>query len=444
MDYYSEEALIKPPYNIGAEAGVLSCLLLHGQEAAVVLNKLKPEHFYMPSHREVFEIISKQAADGRAFDLISVSRASNGNIDAGYLAELIESATDIRLALTYVDMLIEDHQHRHLIATCQDGLNRAYKREPAEEISASVVDSISALTLDDDQDETMKESMLKLKDDVKERLETGKKRGIDVGIPEIDECGGLKPKQQTLLTGVTGTGKTTLAMQMAKHAAKNGHHVAVFSMEMDSIENAERTVSSEGSLRMGKLDDPKSMDAMDWDRFANGITAGVNLSDNLHIFYRPAITPAYIRMKVQELILKYGSCPLVIVDHFFLMHQILPDNETLSCNHNARAFQKMKKELNTHFLILVQLTKDAIARGVRPNMGHIKFGGALIEDTHNALFLFRDEVLDNQNLIECYSGKARGMKTFNRWFGNQLQFNRMVVGEGLKPEEVPNSNGFTA
>lgn len=58
---------------------------------------------------------------------------------------------------------------------------------------------------------------------------------IPSGIPELDELcgGGIEEGTTTLITGPTGVGKTTLALQFTWGAAQKGKRVAVYSFEED-------------------------------------------------------------------------------------------------------------------------------------------------------------------------------------------------------------------
>ncbi len=56
---------------------------------------------------------------------------------------------------------------------------------------------------------------------------------MSFGVPEIDELthGGLERGTTSLITGPTGTGKTTLGLQFIKEAAGRGEHSAVYTFE---------------------------------------------------------------------------------------------------------------------------------------------------------------------------------------------------------------------
>ena len=63
-----------------------------------------------------------------------------------------------------------------------------------------------------------------------------KYRGSSTGWTEFDNLlGGLRPNELTILTGETGSGKTTWAVNLGYRLSKDNHPVLIASFEMKPV-----------------------------------------------------------------------------------------------------------------------------------------------------------------------------------------------------------------
>ncbi len=76
----------------------------------------------------------------------------------------------------------------------------------------------------------------------------GEIRGTPTGFPYIDRKGGLCPGNMIVVGAETSQGKTSFAMAIAVSAIASGHPVAVYSMEMTSLELAGRIASMRSGI----------------------------------------------------------------------------------------------------------------------------------------------------------------------------------------------------
>jgi replicative DNA helicase len=149
--------------------------------------------------------------------------------------------------------------------------------------------------------------------------------GISTKIPEFDQkIGGLKPGKLYVFAGKSGTGKTTLMLNLLIAAAKTGHACVLFSGEMTEVELVEvccailaftryRQVNfNEGHIV--KLDSKARTDL----RSAAG-WATVEL-ERLPLYLRciPGMTPTQLRYECKAMKQQYGI-ELVAVDYIQIM-----------------------------------------------------------------------------------------------------------------------------
>jgi KaiC/GvpD/RAD55 family RecA-like ATPase len=200
--------------------------------------------------------------------------------------------------------------------------------------------------------------------------------------------GGLERQSLTVLAGMTGSGKTAFALQLARNVAKSGQHVAFFSLEMSEISLWARAAC--GALRWN-WDDVKAKvhaKTMSDEDFALLERTSENLRDTyefLHI-YEEAQTTESIWQHVAGL--RPG---LVVVDHARLVSDSA-ENETLRLGRVTWRLKTMAKALDCSVLCLVQLNRASYARqDKRPTMGDIRQSGEIAENSDDVMALYRDK-----------------------------------------------------
>ena len=84
--------------------------------------------------------------------------------------------------------------------------------------------------------------------------DTGSLRPWATGFDPLDGflAGGLRPGELTILGGPQGLGKTTFALQVARHVISLGHPVLYVSYEHDGVNILERLIAAEAGERAGR------------------------------------------------------------------------------------------------------------------------------------------------------------------------------------------------
>ncbi|WP_310723703.1 replicative DNA helicase, partial [Burkholderia multivorans] len=149
-----------------------------------------------------------------------------------------------------------------------------------------------------------------------ERRSTGGERVISTGYEDLDRAlnGGLRPGWSVILAARPGMGKTSLALNIASHAAVD-HGVLFLSMEMPESELIDRNIASLGRVPLDRV-----MNAPDDNEFWDRVTAAtLKMRDmNLHIDDQPALRLLDVRTKARMVKRKSGL-DVLIVDYLQLM-----------------------------------------------------------------------------------------------------------------------------
>jgi replicative DNA helicase len=182
--------------------------------------------------------------------------------------------------------------------------------------------------------------------------------GIPSGFSDLDRVtSGWQKSDLVILAARPGMGKTAFVLSMARNTAVQFNKpVAVFSLEMSSVQLVNRLISSESGipaekLRKGNLEDHE------WIQLNQQITS---LSEApLFIDDTPALTVFELRAKCRRLVRNNGV-EMVIIDYLQLMHA---GNSNKSGNREqeistiSRSLKSIAKELNIPIIALSQLSR---------------------------------------------------------------------------------------
>jgi replicative DNA helicase len=412
----SIEQLKVPPHSLEAEQAVLGGVLLaeHGFEE--VADRVSESDFYREDHRLVFRAINALNEAGSPLDAVTVTEwfEANGLIDrvdgGAYIAQLANSTPSAANIKAYADIVREKSILRALIdvgtlitsnAFGSEGRNSKELLEDAERAIFAIAErgqraGQGAVTVQ----ETLDIAFERIQELVEKK---GDITGIPTGFLDLDrKTAGMQDSDLVIVAGRPAMGKTTLAMNIAENAAiKSGVPVAVFSMEMSSLQLVMRLFSSLGQIEQGRLRTGK-LDDMDWPK----LTSAMNLLRRSDIFIdeTPALSPGELRARARRLKRKHGI-GMIVVDYLQLMQ--VPGNSENRANEIAeisRSLKALAKELHVPVIALSQLNRSLEQRpNKRPIMADLRESGSIEQDADLILFIYRDEVYNEDT---PHKGKA--------------------------------------
>lgn len=114
-------AINQMPHNLDAEAALLGCILIDGDIQSDLLEQLKEEDFYQPSHQDIFLAMRAIFASRKTVDVVTLTDRldRDGKLDkiggiqyVTELAQLTPSAANYR---QYADIVKRDSTNRALI-----------------------------------------------------------------------------------------------------------------------------------------------------------------------------------------------------------------------------------------------------------------------------------------------------------------------------------------
>lgn len=214
---------------------------------------------------------------------------------------------------------------------------------------------------------------------------------MSTGLRDLDQRlgGGYQRGQLLVLGGRPGQGKTSFALWSAIENAKAGRHVGFFSLEMPSVELAQRALAAEArrpfkAIRAGDRETVSQLpDAL---RPLQGLR--FDLDDT------PALTLPDLTGRAWELH-RAEKLDLLVVDHIGLMRPteaLRRANKVHQVEEVTNGLKALAKRLDCPILALCQLSRANEARDdKRPTMADLRDSGTIEQDADVALFVHREE-----------------------------------------------------
>ncbi|MFR1510030.1 MAG: replicative DNA helicase [Acutalibacteraceae bacterium] len=439
---------LKLPFSAEAEQSVLGAILLDSQCLDRIAEILpNPDYFYLANHRLIYAVMLEMFTLGQPIDFVTVldnlkkDSDFEENTAKTYLLQLAQIVPSIKNAQTYAYIVRDNYDVRTLITTARDIIEDA---SSGTNDAAMLLDSAEQRIFDIRQGKNMQglqrinETIIETFDrlDALNSDENQLYQGIPTGIYDLDETiTGLNRSDLILLAARPGMGKTSFALNIARHVAvKEKRKVAFFSLEMTKEQLTARLLSTEAmvggvKLRIGKLADDE------WIRL---VEAGDILSKTeIYFDDTPGITVPEMKAKLRRL----KNVDLVVIDYLQLMsggRRI--DNRVQEISEITRNLKIMAKEINVPVLTLSQLSRASEQRSDhRPLLSDLRDSGSIEQDADIVLFLYRNDYYrdgDNvdedfdKNSGECIIAKNRHGETRAvplHWQGEFMRFTAKEV-----------------
>lgn len=220
--------------------------------------------------------------------------------------------------------------------------------------------------------------------------------GIKVEFDCVDDYYGFEidGNRLFLLEDMTVTHNTAFVLSMARNMAIDFNQpVAVFSLEMSSVQLITRLISSETGLSSEKLRTGK-LEKHEWEQLSVKVK---NLEKApLYIDDTPSLSIFDLRAKARRLSSQHGI-KMIIVDYLQLMTAggggKGGGNREQEISTISRNLKALAKELSVPVIALSQLSRAVETRGSskRPLLSDLRESGAIEQDADIVSFIYRPE-----------------------------------------------------
>ncbi|MCL4540173.1 MAG: replicative DNA helicase [Bacteroidetes bacterium] len=395
-DTYSNEVFSGnrvPPSDVDAEKAVLGAILLDRSAVSVAAELLEPEQFYSANHGKIFEAMLTLYGQGLEVDAITVreelrKRGLLHEVGGSmYLNDLVSSVATSANIEAHCQIVVEKAMLRKLIVVQHDGIKRAMESNEGafdvyEETQKNIMDVYRMR--DHRSAVTMMSAVIK----ANESLEKGM-AGIYTGFYDFDKMTeGLHKGEFSIIAARPSIGKTSLALDVARHIAKTTP-TGFFSLEMPLNHLVFRMDSQITGLPFNQIR-KGALVREQWNlkTRADQQLAGLKLiiDDN------STLTPIELRAKLRRMIDAYGI-EVAFVDFLQIMQGGGRfESREREVGYISENFKAIAKDLNIALVALSQLSRNSENRPKRePELSDLRDSGTLEQNAVNVFAIHRPE-----------------------------------------------------
>ena len=393
-----------PPQAKDLEEAVLGALMLDSDALSNAIEILRTESFYQTEHQKVFTAIEILFNSAQPVDILTVTNQlrKNGELDeiggAVFVAGLTERVASAANIETHARIIAQKYIQRELIKISAKIMTDAYDEtsdvfDLLGEAEKSLYEvSEGNIRKNYDKMSSLIRQALHQIEEVKNK--EGGISGVPSGFQDLDKVtSGWQKSDLVILAARPGMSKTAFVLSTARNTAVQFNKpVAVFSLEMSSVQLVNRLIASESGiaaekLRKGNLEDHE------WIQLNQKIT---QLSEApIFIDDTPALTIFELRAKCRRL-KKQHDVELIIIDYLQLMHaggSQKSGNREQEISTISRSLKSIAKELDVPIIALSQLSRAVETRGgdKRPMLSDLRESGAIEQDADIVCFIYRPE-----------------------------------------------------
>jgi replicative DNA helicase len=390
-----------PPQALDLEEAVLGALMLEKNALTAVVEFLRPEHFYSDQHKEIYTAIVDLFKSSEPVDMRTVVARlrKTGKLEiignASYIVELTSKVSSAANIEYHARLIIELAIKRDLIQIASQIHHDAYEDttdvfELLDKTEQSVF-QISDNNLRKNYDK-MKDLMFRAFQELQEKKNhKDGLTGIPSGFSRLDRVtSGWQRSDLVIIAARPGMGKTAFIVSALRNAAVDfSHPVAIFSLEMASLQLVNRLISAEAELESEKIK-KGNLAEFEWQQLVHK----TNRLSSAPIFIddTPGLSILELRAKCRRLKAEH-NIQMIVIDYLQLMKGEAGGNREQEIASISRALKGVAKELNVPVIALSQLSRGVETRGgdKRPQLSDLRESGSIEQDADIVMFLYRPE-----------------------------------------------------
>src|SRR5690349_380696 len=422
------------PNSSEAERAILGAILLDNGLISQAIEQLRPEDFYVPSHRRIFVAMIALFERGAEINpiLIGEELKKENSLEAvggiSFITNLTYGLPHSTNIAHYAKVVRGKSMLRQLVKTS----NKITQEALAEEDEPEIILDHAEQAIFQLADERIRQGFMHVKPIAEQLLEKVQEMegraavltGLTTGYADLDKMtSGLQNSDLIILAARPSMGKTSFALMLAENAAIHaGACVGVFSLEMSKESLVMRMLCSQGNIDAQRFRNG-FLSRLEWAQIAKSL--GVLADTKIFLDDTPGLSVLEMRAKARRLAAEQKKLDLIIVDYLQLMSGSSKrvESRQQEVSQISRELKGLAKEMNVPLVALSQLSRAPESRSYhRPQLADLRESGALEQDADLVAFIFREEQYktpeerdampeDRKNVTELIIAKQRNGPT---------------------------------
>ena len=396
------------------ERAILGGLMLETERYDAVSEIIEFTDFEGQDHQNIFQSMGELVNSNKPLDPLTVSdRLDSKNLltragGKNYLIDLASTSPSAANLEAYAGMVRQKSISRRLMKINSEiselivnpqGKDAAELLDEAETKIFSLNDEASRTSTNIQKlDELIPQSIERMNEIAKNGSSL---LGASTGYKDLDtKLQGLQDGDLIIVAARPSMGKTALSMNIVENLVLNKDipgGVLVFSLEMPAESLTTRLLASNAKIDQQKVRSA-SMNQADLKKFMESSSKLKDLP--LYIDDSSMLSPMELRARARRIARQEpNGLSLIVVDYLQLMQ--LPasqENRVNQISEISRSLKMLAKELNVPVVALSQLNRAVEQRpNKRPIMADLRDSGAIEQDADVILFIYRDEVYNEDS-----------------------------------------------
>lgn len=387
-----------PPQAVDLEELILGAALQFDYIVGLVVEIFRDEKvFYKAAHQVIYDAMYEMAIDNEPVDIITIIHKlrTMGKLEAVggeyYIVQLTQKVSSSAHTEYHCRIVMQMHVKRQSIRVANEIIERSYQ----EDSDIFELLDASQKEMDDVAQWLIRKKPSEFKNVVDSVFEASENNvgGVPSSLGKLQrKLNGYREEDLIIVAARPGMGKTAFLLNEAKHMAKMGHPVGIFSLEMSDKDLVRRMLAEECGIDSSRLTQNKlnqdEKELMEKKR---------SEFEKLPIFIhdQAGLTPMELKGQASRWKREKGV-KMIFVDYLQLMNASGKNhtgNREQEISSISRSLKATAKELQVPVMALSQLSRAVETRGgyKRPILSDLRESGAIEQDADVIMFLLRPE-----------------------------------------------------
>lgn len=390
---------------IEAERSVVGAIMLNDDALDWVTSAgLQADDFGDDSLRAIFSTMLDLSGQRVKIDALTLSAELEriGKLDAvggrGELIDIFEGVPAVANAAHYANIIMERALSRRVLDAVRDAESKLVEGARPKDVSEGLLAGLEKVP-------NQGIEMGSLRDFLKDDVGLKSVQAFEWGWPSLDKyTGGIPEGALTTIGAYPGVGKTTMAVSVLMHLAKQGIPVAIFSAEMSAAQLIQTIIARESLVSVQKIR-KSGVYGLDDTARQRVIDKAVSLA-MLPLYLIPGPTSAREISSTARILQRRHGIKVVAVDYLQLLKRGADEeSRRLGIDQALATLKALALTTGMSVLVMSQLARGQNHGGKsKPSSELLKESGGIKETSDLILVLDRPHFRESEECTFCAGG----------------------------------------